>query len=196
MQKIRSIIYILLYGLGWLAFLPVQAQTSSTDALEPRIYLPFIIRPEEIICQPNPQEQQIAYLLINDPEQNHPSLTCNPILEQVAGERAQDMINRDYFSHVNPDGYGPNYLVELAGYVLPDWYSGEPEANNIESIAGGYSNASSAWAAWMASAGHRSHLLGETEFYRNQTEYGIGYAYSSNSDYGHYWVVIIAQPGP
>ena len=103
------------------------------------------------------------------------------------------MGTRAYFSHTNPDGYGPNYLVQQAGYALPNWYSQELDANNIESIAAGYGTASAAWEGWMNSTGHRTHILGLDSFWAEQTDYGIGYAYIPGSPYGHYWVVITAR---
>jgi len=101
-----------------------------------------------------------------------------------------------YFAHTNPDGFGPNYLVHQAGYVLPSYYGTEPDANNIESIAGGYPTAVATWQVWMGSPGHRAHLLGLTAFWVEQIEYGVGYAYDPTSPYRHYWVVITAKPGP
>jgi uncharacterized protein YkwD len=104
------------------------------------------------------------------------------------------MAARGYFGHVNPDGYGPNYLVTEAGYVLPSYYDSSPTGNNIESLAAGYATASDAWDAWMTSSEHHAHLLGSSPFFAEQIEYGIGYA--QGGPFGHYWVVITAKPGP
>ena len=46
--------------------------------------------------------------------------------------RALDMAVRGYESHVNPDGFGPNYLVRQAGYPLSSTYSSSLTANSIE----------------------------------------------------------------
>ncbi|MFC1591472.1 CAP domain-containing protein [Thermodesulfobacteriota bacterium] len=146
-------------------------------------------------CDPNAEEQDIADLAGRHPGQGRSTMTCNAILAQVARKRAQDMGERDYFSHTNPDGYGPNYLVTQAGYVLPDFYSTARDANNIESIASGYEQADDAWDAWLGSPLHRQHVLGEASFYADQIEYGIGYAYVPGSTYKHYWVFLSAQPG-
>ncbi|HEU5010932.1 MAG TPA: CAP domain-containing protein [Roseiflexaceae bacterium] len=170
------------------------ARSAAPGAPATVTYLPLVVQAAPPACALNQQEQQLATLLINDPDQHHTSLTCHPILAQVARERAQDMVNRHYFSHTNPDGHGANYLVVQAGYVLPGMYSSAPDGNNIESIAAGYPAASATWTGWMNSPGHRAHLLGETQFYAEQREYGIGYA--SGGDYHYYWVVIIAKPGP
>lgn len=116
------------------------------------------------------------------------------LLAQVARERALDLGNRNYFSHVNPEGNGPNFLVRQAGYQLPSWWSTDPAHNYIESIAGGYPTAESAWNAWLKSSGHRRHVLAENDFWAEQTNFGIGYAFVSNSKYCHYWVFLSAPP--
>jgi uncharacterized protein YkwD len=158
------------------------------------LFLPALMAPSsDLECAPNTQEQQIADMMRNHPQQKRPSLTCDPILAQVARARAEDMRDRDYFSHTNPDGYGPNYLVRQAGYPLPDFYGDDAAANNIESIAGGYPTAADAFQGWMDSPGHRAHILGEHDFYAAQIDYGIGYA--AGGSYGHYWVVITARRG-
>lgn len=155
-------------------------------------FIPLVVNPAS--CSLNAQEQAVASLAINHPDQGRKTLDCHPILAQVARERALDMGERSYFSHTNPDGYGPNYLVRQAGYQLPSWWSSDPTANYIESIAGGYPTAETAWQAWLDSPGHRRHVLGENEFWAEQTNYGIGYAYVAGSPYRHYWVFITAPP--
>lgn len=144
----------------------------------------------------NSQEQEIATRMTNDAAQGRESLTLDPTLASVARARAVDLAERKYFDHVNPDGVAANYLVREAGYGLPDWWSDDPEANNIESIAAGYPNPASAWSGWMASDSHRTHILGQNSFYAAQTFYGVGYHYEANSPYKHYWVIITAPPPP
>ena len=100
------------------------------------------------------------------------------------------------FSHTNPDGLGPNYFVRAAGYTLPSYYGKEPTANNVESLAAGGQDTQAIWDAWMASSGHRVHVLGETTFFAQQVDYGVGYAYNPNSAYKHYWVFVSAQKNP
>ncbi len=147
-------------------------------------------------CQLDSNEQELADLLRNDPQQQRSALFCNTILTRVARERAQDMAERDYFGHTNPDGYGPNYLVEQAGYVLPDFYDQSPAGNNIESLAGGFGNANDVWQAWLGSASHRVHVLGEHPFFAEQIDYGVGYFYDAESSRKHYWVLLTARSGP
>jgi uncharacterized protein YkwD len=171
---------------------PENLPINAAAALDKFVYLPLVMRP--FTCDLNSQEQEIANFAINHPDQGRPFMSCDPILAQVARARAVDMGTRNYFSHTNPDGYGPNYLVRQAGYVLPSWYGSADNANNIESIAAGYPTAAAAWAGWLNSAGHRTHVLAEDSFWADQTSYGIGYAYVPNSTYKHYWVFISAPP--
>lgn len=174
-----------------------QAQAQN------RVYVPTLMainapvggsgeEPQE--CMLNDQEKAVLASLALHPDQRRAKVECHPILAQVARERAKDMAERDYFGHVNPDGKGPNYLVRAAGYALPSWYPRADDANNIESIAAGYSTPADVWAGWMNSSGHRMHLLGQHSFYAAQTQVGIGYYYKAGSRYGHYWVVLSAPP--
>ncbi len=129
--------------------------------------------------------------------QRRPFLVLDPLLEQVARAKAADLANRDYFDHTNPDGCGPNWLVEQAGYPLPEHYDHSRDGNNIESLAAGYASAGDTWDGWMDSSGHRQHLLATHPFYAEQTHVGIGYVNRPGSRYTHYWVVLTAPPpGP
>lgn len=162
------------------------AQPSSATADE------ALVAGDEAACILNDSEQTIAAMLEKSPTQNRPQLSCHPILHQVARERAMDMAQRGYFYHVNPDGIGPNYSVQEAGYQLPEWWGNEPTANYIESIAAGYPNSLAAWVAWMRSPSHRTHLLASDPFYSEQVNYGVGVVDAPDSEYGFYYVVLTA----
>ncbi|MCX6050543.1 MAG: hypothetical protein NT075_36080 [Chloroflexi bacterium] len=171
----------------------VQAQASPDgQTAQPKVYLPLVAGGQasvrESSWQPNAQEQAVEALFRADPEQRRQNVTRNDILSSVARARAEDMAAKNYFSHTSPDGHGPNYWVSQAGYALPSYYVAD--GNNIESIGLNYSSADLVWDAWKHSAGHRVHVLAEEDFYVTQTDYGIGYAVSSN---GSYWVLITAQ---
>ncbi len=172
---------------------------SIASAAEPPVplYLPIISR-GPAGCTPLAQEAAFAEFMRTTPLQQRPSMTCHPLLEQVARERAQDMAAHNYFSHVNRDGFGPNYLVIQAGYTLPAWWnvSENPDSNYIESIAAGNDTAAASWQQLLNSPSHREHMLGASAFDREQIFYGIGYANDPDSDYGDYWVVITAPPQP
>ena len=69
------------------------------------------------------------------------ALAWNDALAKVAQAKAEDMANRDYFSHVDLDGYGVNYFMYKAGYEIPaSWYS-DKSSNYFENIAAGNATA-------------------------------------------------------
>jgi hypothetical protein len=145
----------------------------------------------------NSQEQQIFYCLKTAGGQHRPFVVLDPILCRVARQKAADMANRRYYSHTNPDGHGPNWLVREAGYALPDYYDQSAGGNNIESINAGRASAGDAWSSWMDSGPHRQHLLGENSFYAAQTSVGVGFVADPDSEWRYYWVVLTAPPsGP
>lgn len=176
--------------------IPYPAPTRGAGTLTPRAFIPAIQTDGN--CALNAQESAILASMRSDSRQMRPQLVCNPALRQAAYFHAQDMINRAYFGHVTPppNSIGPNQMARNAGYVLPAFYGASVTANYIESIAAGYATPGSVWSAWMASPGHRDHLLGLSSFYAEQIDYGIAYVYSANSTYGYYWVVMTARRGP
>ena len=169
-----------------IVFLPGYTRAESDIVT---LYIPQV---HAAYCISNAQEQALADLLRNDPQQQRATINCNPALSRVASAMALDMATRDYFDTVNPEGNGPNYLVTQAGYILPDYYSQSRDANHIASIAGGLGTADQMWTNQAESA----HLRGASQFYVRQTEFGVGYAYNPKSKFKHYWVTLIAQPGP
>jgi uncharacterized protein YkwD len=130
------------------------------------------------------------------------ALAWNDALAKVAQAKAEDMANRNYFSHVDLDGYGVNYFIYKAGYEIPaSWYS-DKSSNYFENIAAGNATADAMVKQLVydggrdnSSAGHRSSLLGISDWNSTCTDIGIGYAYNAGSTYKHYWSVIIAKHG-
>lgn len=178
---------------GWLLPAKVYADPTVGDHL---IFLPVVAgQPGAPAgCELNAQEQRVEELLLSHPNQGRITLVCNPTLSAVARARAEDMGQRGYFGHVNPDGQGPNYLVRQAGYTLPSEYSTEVNSNNIESIGAGPADADGMWNGWMESSKHVTHILGENDFFAQQIEYGIGFAQVPGSPYQFYWVFISSKP--
>jgi hypothetical protein len=141
-------------------------------------------------------EETLASLILNHPEQARTDFQYSSLLHFVARYRAEDMARRNYAEHVNPEGFGPNVVVDLAGYILPSWYMTSMDANYIESLTAGYATPSQAFAAFMESEAHREHLLGLSKFFADQTRYGIGYAHTNLAPYRDFWIVITAPPAP
>jgi len=178
---------------------------KSVKAQQKTVFLPMISTagPEDLrsadsaslssCADLNSEETAFALEFLTDSGQKRPLVNCNPTLSAVARARAKDMAVRAYFGHVNPDGIGPDKLVERAGYKFPEWYPVTNTSNHIESIAYGtsYTTAELAWDALMDSSSHRKHLRGLTEFFAGQSEFGIGHSYANRR---HYWVISSAHP--
>lgn len=183
----------------WLpvVLLEPSATPTPTVTATPTTTPTATVSPTPAGCQPNDLERTIAERMLAHPEQSHPVLRCDPLLERFARDRARDMGTRAYFSHITPEGLGPNVLVRQAGYPLWSGYSNANSANSIEIMyAGGGSrppNPDDPWTWWLNSSTHRSFLLGTQAFNREQDEYGIGAVTVPGSPSGHYWIAIFAR---
>jgi len=79
---------------------------------------------------------------------------------------SQDMADRDFFAHDNPEGETPFDRIEAAGY--PGFTMGE-------NIAAGYVDAGGVVDGWMKSPGHCSNIM-----FDGFDELGVGYAVSNS----------------
>lgn len=96
-----------------------------------------------------------------------PKLSLNSKLTAAAQAKAEDMANRNYWSHNTPEGEAPwifpanqNYDYQKLG----------------ENLAAGFTDAQSTVNGWMGSPGHKANML-DTAF----TQVGFGFA--NNPDY-------------
>ena len=78
------------------------------------------------------------------------TLTVNPLLEQAAQAKANDMASKGYFSHNSPDGKTPWYWFSQAGYKY---------ASAGENLAINFTDSGEVNTAWMNSPGHRANIL-------------------------------------
>ena len=91
-------------------------------------------------------------------------LKFNTQLAALGGKYAQDMINRKFFAHNDPDGRSPFDRMKQAGISYS--YAGENLAIN--------SNVTTAEQAFMNSPGHRANILSP-----NDTDVGLGVRYDA-----------------
>ena len=127
-----------------------------------------------------------------------PELKWNQTLAKVAQAKAQDMVDRNYFGHVDPDGGGMNFKINAAGYKLRSSWLTSYSSNNFESLAAGHKSGKESiiqliydGGANNSNAGHRRHLLGIDPFWSDCYDIGIGMA--KGGQYGYYWCVLIAK---
>lgn len=78
------------------------------------------------------------------------ALASSPALTRAAQLHAEDMVRRDYFSHVSPDGTEVMERARSAGFT------GGAVAENI---AEGQDSPRAVMRAWMRSSGHRANIL-------------------------------------
>lgn len=128
-----------------------------------------------------------------------PALRWNDTLARVAEAKALDMATRNYFAHVDPDGYGINYYIHKAGYALQPAWLKDRKFNYFESCNAGGLTGEEAIKMLIVDdgvpdLGHRKHLLGMDSWSHNLVDVGIGYARSNGKAvYKTYTCVIIAK---
>jgi uncharacterized protein YkwD len=109
------------------------------------------------------EQKALALLNADRAAQGLPPVRLNAKLAALAGDYAQDMINRNFFAHNNPEGQTPFDRMRERGISFG--YAGENLAINT-SVAG-------AEQAFMNSPGHRANILNP-----RYTQVGIGVRYS------------------
>lgn len=107
------------------------------------------------------------------------NLSLNSKLNVSAQLKANDMIAKDYWAHVSPDGTQPWYWFQQAGYDY---------TNAGENLAYGFGTSDSVINAWMNSAGHRANILGDYK------DMGFGIANGENYQ-GAQNTVVVAHYG-
>jgi len=102
--------------------------------------------------------------LTNSERQSHglDSLLRNPLLDQVATLKAEDMARNSYFAHTSPEGKSPWHWFKQVDYVYA--YAGE-------NLAVSFTDSEALARAWMNSPAHRANIIG-----KNYTEIGTGAA--------------------
>lgn len=103
-------------------------------------------------------------------------LTVNPVLNEVAQLKANDMAAKSYFAHVSPEGKTPWYWFRQVGYKYV--YAGE-------NLAVDFSDSVDVDTAWMNSPTHRANILKDA-----YTEMGTGIA---TGTYQGHTTVFVAQ---
>ncbi|MBU0963072.1 MAG: CAP domain-containing protein [Nanoarchaeota archaeon] len=83
---------------------------------------------------------------------------------EMAVSRSKDMADRNYFSHLTPEGQCMQTLKSKYGFG-----SGETVAENIWMISGGTANPNEALTSWIGSPGHNANL-----FYKDHVKGAIG----------------------
>ncbi|NMP17391.1 CAP domain-containing protein [Thalassotalea sp. Y01] len=142
-------------------------------------------------CGNSAVAKQLAKYIIEDNQQRRAAIHCNAQLSELAEQKAKLMLEFGLVTH-NLDG-SPNARLRDGGYPLPDYYGDDFNSNQVEAIAGGYASAKDVWQAFKSSKDHRTHLLGEHEFYLEQNEIGVAFIKEWSSPHVEYWVVYLTK---
>lgn len=142
-------------------------------------------------CGNSPEAIELVKLIQQDKGQQRGSIRCNLTLTKAAEAKAKLMAEYGIVRH-NLGG-SPNSHLEETGYKLPHYYGKDFSSNQVEAIAGGYTDAKRVWRAFKQSKEHRTHLLGEHEFYIEQDEIGVAFINDYSTPHDEYWVVYLTK---
>ncbi len=142
-------------------------------------------------CGNSTEAIELVRLIQQDTEQQRGSIRCNLTLAKAAEAKAKLMADYGIVRH-NLGG-SPNSHLEETGYKLPHYYGKDFNSNQVEAIAGGYTDAKRVWHAFKQSKEHRTHLLGEHEFYVEQDEIGVAFINDYSTPHDEYWVVYLTK---
>ncbi len=153
-------------------FIPHRGNRYRPHALHPKhtfLYAVFftllkgmlivvaLLIPAEAFVSPDVLNEQATKIIQRTNEvrieQGLPPLTIAMKLNQSADAKAKDMAEKQYFSHVSPDGHRLGYFLSAVGY---------PYAEAGENLAMGFSDADGAMNGWMKSPTHYANLVDPT----------------------------------
>ena len=103
-------------------------------------------------------------------------LEVDGIIMEMAAVRAKEQAIT--FGHTRPDG--------SAWFTIEEEYG--QRTLGAENAAAGMGTARGVVDSWMASEGHKANILNTYT-----TRIGVGYYYDSNSQYGHYWAMLVLE---
>ncbi len=109
------------------------------------------------------------------------SLRINSSLNAAAQSKANDMIARNYWAHVTPDGQQPWVFMDSAGYKYQ---------KAGENLAYGFATSSDTITGWMNSQTHKDNML-DTAF----SEVGFGFANGADFNNNGKETVVVAMYG-
>lgn len=104
------------------------------------------------VSHPKPLSGQGILDLVNADRVSHglSELSLDETLTKAATAKAKDMVMKNYFAHIGPDGINPWHWFKILGYNYA--YAGE-------NLAEGYEDANDLEKSWMNSPTHRANIL-------------------------------------
>ena len=154
------------------------APTTQAPATTPTTPAPTTAAPTT--QAPKPVDASMAQQILTITNDERAKNGCGPLtlntkLNQAAQGHSQDMKDRQFFSHTNPDGEGPGGRIDATSYRWRAYG---------ENIAYGYRDAATVMTGWMNSPGHRANIVN-----CRYTELGVGYVAD-----GRYYTQVFGTP--
>lgn len=135
--------------------------------------------PAETSASLGSYEQQVVNLVNKErAAAGLPALKVNTKLSAVAEKKAEDMRDKNYFSHTSPTYGSPFDMMRQFGISY---------STAGENIAKGQRTPAEVMNGWMNSPGHKANILNSS-----YTEIGVGYVTDSNGN--TYWVQQFIRP--
>lgn len=181
----QDIVYVIQPGdTLWKIAVKNQTGISELIAKNPQFKNPNLIYPGQKVYISNIQDvktQEAEVLRLVNIERSKSGLrplSMNWELSRIARYKSQDMINKNYFSHISPTYGSPFNMMENFGLKF---------SAAGENIAMGQKTPAEVVTAWMNSPGHRANILNTS-----YTQLGVGLAKSSSGVC--YWTQMFIKP--
>ena len=168
----------------WQIAVKNQTGISELIAKNPQFKNPNLIYPGDKVYITNiqdikAQEAEVIRLVnVERAKAGLQPLTANWELCRIARYKSQDMINKNYFSHISPTYGTPFNMMENFGITF---------SSAGENIAMGQKSPAEVMNSWMNSPGHRANILSPS-----YSQIGVGLAKSSTGVY--YWTQMFIKP--
>lgn len=168
----------------WDPAIPTYTQAPTNTLAPTRMIAPTLTEtPLSTSCNYtlNTSHENRVVQLVNDERQSRGlyPYRVQSQLRAAARVQAADMACNHFTGHTGSDGSSVRDRVERQGY---SWsWIGENYMVSTDPVR--------AFNWWMNSGPHTANILSP-----NYTEFGVGYVYSSESDFGGYFVIVFARP--
>lgn len=169
-----------------IVFLAIVSGYAYQTAPPPfTVWLPYVVGG----CM-NGAAAEVQQYLATSPRQQRTVMHCNPALVAAAQVRAQSLASRGYWAHCEPGGLCANQVARQAGCALPAHYG---DGNSIESLVAGPDKVRTAMDELSKSQAHANHLYALLDFFRDQDQIGVAVLHAPGSQWGYYYVILIAR---
>lgn len=141
-------------------FIIKEEQPEEQSILQPLTTTPTVGTASESVDGFMPYVEQLIFDKVNEEreKENIPSLENNQTMNEYARTKSQDMGDRSYFSHENPEGDSMNTFMQQDGVYYQSWgeniaYIGDHTNESLEEVAEQFMS------NWMNSSGHHENIL-------------------------------------